>query len=304
MRFLLVSMLVFSVSTFAQEEDSREFADGVIELTTVKVKTNFLQQYLDGIEQTWVAASKIQQDMGIISNYNVYVGNDGSTVYLTQTYPSWANKAPWTDEQMAEFQEKFSQSISQEENIFNKPSVFSENYNKAQNFNIDGKDFGNLVGNWRGAGGCASSTRGLWCGGRDPSGISNIIQYITIATTGNTTDFGDLTDQRDFPAAGSNSTRGVITGGRTPAICNIIEYITIATLGNATDFGDTFQPIDEHAGTATSIRMFTVGGTDPSVTADVEYVAIATGGTGTDFGDLTAARHHCAAITNAHGGLG
>ena len=117
MRFLLVSILVFSVSTFAQEEDSREFADGVIELTTVKVKTNFLQQYLDGIEQTWVAASKIQQDMGIISNYNVYVGNDGSTVYLTQTYPSWANKAPWTDEQMAEFQEKFSQSISQEENI-------------------------------------------------------------------------------------------------------------------------------------------------------------------------------------------
>ena len=117
MRVLLVSMLVFSVSTFAQEEDSREFADGVIELTTVKVKTNFLQQYLDGIEQTWVAASKIQQDMGIISNYNVYVGNDGSTVYLTQTYPSWANKAPWTDEQIAEFQEKFSQSISQEENI-------------------------------------------------------------------------------------------------------------------------------------------------------------------------------------------
>ena len=117
MRFLLVSMLVFSVSTFAQEQDSRELADGVIELTTVKVKTNFLQQYLDGIEQTWVAASKIQQDMGIISNYNVYVGNDGSTVYLTQTYPSWANKAPWTDEQTAEFQEKFNQSISQEENI-------------------------------------------------------------------------------------------------------------------------------------------------------------------------------------------
>ena len=117
MRFLLVSMLVFSVSTFAQEEDSREFADGVIELTTVKVKTNFLQQYLDGIEQTWVAAAKIQQDMGIISNYNVYVGNDGSTVYLTMTYPSWANKAPWSDEQAAEFQEQFRETISQDENI-------------------------------------------------------------------------------------------------------------------------------------------------------------------------------------------
>ena len=117
MRFLIISMLMFSIAGFAQEEDSREFADGVIELTTVKVKTNFLQQYLDGIEQTWVAAAKIQQDMGIISNYNVYVGNDGSTVYLTMTYPSWANKAPWTDEQAAEFEEQFRETISQDENI-------------------------------------------------------------------------------------------------------------------------------------------------------------------------------------------
>jgi|TARA_Y200000002_G_C22404597_1_gene547166 L-rhamnose mutarotase len=116
MRFLLVSMLVFSLSAFTQEEDTRELADGVIELTTIKVKTNFLQQYLDGIEQTWVAASKIQKEMGIISNYNVYVGNDGSTVYLTLTYPSWANKAPWTDEQTAEFEEKFNETMSQEEN--------------------------------------------------------------------------------------------------------------------------------------------------------------------------------------------
>ena len=117
MRMLLVSMLVFSISAFTQEEDTREFADGVIELTTVKVKTNFLQQYLDGIEQTWVASSEIQKEMGIISNYNVYVGNDGSTVYLTVTYPSWANKAPWSDEQTAEFEEKFRKIISQEDNV-------------------------------------------------------------------------------------------------------------------------------------------------------------------------------------------
>ena len=117
MRFLIISMLMFSMAGFAQEEDSREFADGVIELTTVKVKSNFLQQYLDGIEQTWVAAAKIQQDMGIISNYYVYVGNDGSTVYLTMTYPSWANKATWSDEQAAEFEEQFRETISQDENI-------------------------------------------------------------------------------------------------------------------------------------------------------------------------------------------
>ena len=116
MKFLLISVLALSLTTFAQEDNSREFADGVIELTTVKVKTNFLQDYLDGIEQTWVAAAKIQQEMGIISNYNVYIGNDGSTVYLTQTYPSWANKAPWTDEQTAEFEKKFDAVMSQEDN--------------------------------------------------------------------------------------------------------------------------------------------------------------------------------------------
>ncbi len=117
MRFLLISVLMLSITTYAQEENSREFADGVIELTTVKVKTNFLQDYLDGIEQTWVAAAKIQQEMGIISNYNVYVGNDGSTVYLSQTYPSWANKAPWTDEQTAEFQKRFNAEVmSQDDN--------------------------------------------------------------------------------------------------------------------------------------------------------------------------------------------
>ncbi|MAX50007.1 MAG: hypothetical protein CMD75_04195 [Gammaproteobacteria bacterium] len=115
MRFLLISVLMLSFTSYAQEENSREFADGVIELTTVKVKTNFLQDYLDGIEKTWVAAAKIQQEMGIISNYNVYIGNDGSTVYLTQTYPSWANKAPWTDEQTAEFQKKFNAEVMSED---------------------------------------------------------------------------------------------------------------------------------------------------------------------------------------------
>ena len=90
MRFLLISMLVFSVSAFTQEESSREPAPGVIELTVVKVKTNFIQDYLDGLELTWVAAHKIQQEMGIINNYNVYVGNN-SYVYLTKTYPNYAS---------------------------------------------------------------------------------------------------------------------------------------------------------------------------------------------------------------------
>ena len=112
MRILIVTLMAFSISSFAQEEESREPAPGVIELTVVKVKTNFIQEYLDGLELTWVAAHKIQQEMGIIENYNVYVGNN-SYVYLTKTYPNYASMDPWSDEQQAEFQEKYRKIISE-----------------------------------------------------------------------------------------------------------------------------------------------------------------------------------------------
>ena len=41
-------------------------------------------------------------------------------------------------------------------------------------------------------GACSSHTRGVFGGGQSPAAI-NVIQYVTIATTGNATDFGDLT---------------------------------------------------------------------------------------------------------------
>ena len=116
MKYLLLTLITFSFMSFSQEEETRQWADGVIELTTVKVKTNFLGDYLDGIEKTWVAAAKIQEEMGIIDGYNVFVANDGSTVRLALYYPSWANKDPWSEEQQAEFREKFRATISEEDN--------------------------------------------------------------------------------------------------------------------------------------------------------------------------------------------
>ena len=52
--------------------------------------------------------------MGLIDGYNVHVGNN-SYVYLTINYPSYASLDPWTDEQQAEFQEKFRQVISEDD---------------------------------------------------------------------------------------------------------------------------------------------------------------------------------------------
>ena len=114
MRFFFMSILMFSMAGYAQEEDSREPAPGVIELTVVKVKTNYIQDYLDGLELTWVAANKIQQEMGIIDGFNVYVGNN-SHVYLSVSYPNYAAMDPWSDEQQAEFEKKFRKVISEQD---------------------------------------------------------------------------------------------------------------------------------------------------------------------------------------------
>ena len=62
------------------------------------------------------------------------------------------------------------------------------------------------------------------------------IDYITIATTGNGADFGDLTVGRGFGPGASSGIRGLFAGGNGPS--NVIDYVTIASTGNATDFGD------------------------------------------------------------------
>ena len=64
------------------------------------------------------------------------------------------------------------------------------------------------------------------------------MDYITIATTGNATSFGNLTLARYFLAGVSSATRGVFGGGTTGAVSAVMDYITIATTGNATTFGN------------------------------------------------------------------
>ena len=102
-------------------------------------------------------------------------------------------------------------------------------------------DFGDLTVARRNLAGFSSSTRGVFGGGFTPSPSTtqyNTIDYITIASTGNATDFGDLTQARSDFGGASTKTRGTFICGRTPSIQNTIDYVTIASTGNATDFGD------------------------------------------------------------------
>ena len=111
--------------------------------------------------------------------------------------------------------------------------------------------------------------------------------YVTIATTGNATDFGNLTDSRRGQATAASPTRGLFAAGDSPGAVNIIDYITIATTGNATDFGDTTQARTNSTGGSNTTRAVFGGGTvSPTYTNALDYVTIATTGNATDFGDL------------------
>ena len=94
-----------------------------------------------------------------------------------------------------------------------------------------------MLAAWGNNGACSDGTKGVWGGGySDALGDVNRIEYITVASTGNSLDFGDLTVTRSAPSASANGTRGVFGGGSVAL--NVIDYITIASTGNATDFGD------------------------------------------------------------------
>jgi hypothetical protein len=58
---------------------------------------------------------------------------------------------------------------------------------------------------------CSSSTRGVFGGGRGAGFPSqtNVMEYITIASTGNATDFGDLIGPNYYLGACSNANGGL-----------------------------------------------------------------------------------------------
>ena len=81
---------------------------------------------------------------------------------------------------------------------------------------------------------------GIFGGGYTTGFGTNTMTYITITSTGNATDFGDLTVGTKNAASASSSTRAIIMGGaRTGTNRSVTtDYVTIASAGNASDFGD------------------------------------------------------------------
>ena len=125
--------------------------------------------------------------------------------------------------------------------------------------------------------------RGLNMGGAP---AINNIDYFTIPTAGNATDFGDLATARYLNGACSSRTRALTFGGNTPE-SNNIEYITIPSTGNGTSFGNLTSSKRNFHGGGNQTRGLMCGGLEPgsSYQDDIDYVTIASTGNAQDFGD-------------------
>ena len=173
------------------------------------------------------------------------------------------------------------------------------------------QDFGDLINSYThtvGSGNAASSpTRMLIAGGTDPSNnAQNIIQYVTIASTGNAVDFGDLTDNKTRFGVCSSETRGLYGGGGPAETdkTNTITFVTLASTGNSVDFGDRIVASNNVAATSNATRGVFIGGGDPSATINtIDFITIATTGNATDFGDNVTLIEHTSACSDSHGGI-
>ena len=152
-------------------------------------------------------------------------------------------------------------------------------------------------------GSMANATRMVMGGGRQASVSVNIMDYITFASAGNATDFGDLTTTRHaFGGAGSGSgSKGVWMGGGNQAgyIYNICEYITIDTTGNATDHGD-LNKVQYYNGVCNNAtKGHSVGGYTDALSNEIFEITLETTGNSTDFGDLTREKYLAQAASGA-----
>ena len=154
-----------------------------------------------------------------------------------------------------------------------------------------------------------NSGRGLFAGGYGPYlsgsnyGAKNI-EYINIATQGNSHRFGDLVDGQGLNDAASSSTRMVVSGGYNSSFgggnVEDIQYVTMASEGNAIDFGNQTNATYGTGACSSSTRALIMGGNRMPASSPYDdgndgsnvicYIEIATTGDALDFGDMVQRR--------------
>ena len=178
----------------------------------------------------------------------------------------------------------------------------------------DAIDFGDLIQKRRPGGAVSSSTRSVFWAGRTgppPFEPTNVIDFVTISSTGNAQDFGDNATKLQFGVAVGNATRGVYGGGYEASplsdVTNSLYYITIASTGDSVDFGDVSSGYHHlGAGCASAVRGIFAAGRDENPAGPIntiDFITISTLGNTLEFGDLTTIRFGFSGCSNAVRGV-
>ena len=151
-----------------------------------------------------------------------------------------------------------------------------------------------------GRGTISSAIRGISMSGWDGSATPEI-DYLTIASEGNSVTFGSSSSQRGWGAGMSSSTRGLNAGGYNPSTINVIDYVEIMTIGTALDFGDLTTVKESTVGMASPTRGIIGPGMSPSFVSEIDFITMASKGNSEIFGDLDSTRGLGAAANTTRG---
>ena len=161
-----------------------------------------------------------------------------------------------------------------------------------------------------GAGGAGE--RGVFVGGSVSDVGKNTLQYITIDTAGDATDFGDMLAiqvSSGGSTGNAENDRGIMNGlgGYGGTNYETIEYITISTTGNSVDFGNSFDPGAGKGANSNGTNeraVFQAGGPPGEYGGTprqdvISYLTINSLGDTADFGDMFQDRTSSTAESNS-----
>ena len=184
-------------------------------------------------------------------------------------------------------------------------------------------DFGDLTIGKYGLGGISDKTYFLAPGGWEGAlsdqtsghAYTRQIDYITIATAGNASAFGNLSLYNGFSANMCDGSRGVKAGGdyslgstNHAYVTNEISYITVTVPSSATDFGDLTTARSGPTGFSDGTYGYAAGGCSASIYStspssiwqnSIDVITIQTTGNATlGGGSLDVAMRHCGGCSN------
>ncbi|HET6603153.1 MAG TPA: hypothetical protein VFG21_02910 [Xanthomonadaceae bacterium] len=97
---IAVAALLFASAAWGQLRPFHDYDIGteVEVVTTVRVQANMIDDYLEGIKQTWVASGELAKSLGQMKGYAVYISempNSGDfNIVLVESFASGADLEP------------------------------------------------------------------------------------------------------------------------------------------------------------------------------------------------------------------